>query len=160
MPASVASTQAQGEPLWLDASLTLGWFPIAHRLPTEQQTNTPVPVYFEPPAGLEVKTATVRYKAFGSVNYKKADMKRMGAGFGYEIPCFEVTVTGDLKYFFELVGGDGGPLESIGSKIAPFRVHIKNDIEGAPPFLPGQKPPRRCLSGCGGFPPEAPGDRG
>ena len=153
-----ATAPASAEPLWVDASVTVGWFPVTHRFPAEQRVNTPVPIYFEPPEGTRVRAATLQYKAFGATNYKKASMRRMGAGFAYEVPCTEVATTGHLKYFIELVGSDGEPLDSIGSKIAPLRVRIKVDLEGGPPSLPGQEPPRQCPSSCDGFPPGAPDD--
>lgn len=115
-----------------------------HTPPTEQLVNTPVPVYFEPAADQAVKKASLRYKPFGAPKYKSIDMKPMGKGFGALIPCEEVTTTGDVKYYFVLTDESGDAAGTVGSADDPFKVPIKNEIEGAAPKLPGEKPPAQC----------------
>lgn len=123
---------------------TIGWFPIKHQLPAEQRVNTPVPLYFEPPSGADVAQVILRFKPFGATHYRKVPMVRLGEGFAYEIPCHEVTTTGHLRYYIELLDAEGHLLESLGSRKSPLHVGIKTDIEGDPPRHPGKKPPRQC----------------
>lgn len=143
-PERLEAGEEKVPPILLSASFTIGWFPILHRFPSEQAVNTPVPLYFEPPAGIVLQRATVRYKPFGATKYKTLVMRKLKGGFGVEVPCTEVTTTGDLKYFIELIDEQGQPLDPIGSETAPLRVHIKVDIEGGPPSFPGYKAPGRC----------------
>jgi hypothetical protein len=150
-----AAPTAPPQPALLDVELTIGSFPIKHMLPAEQVVNTPVPIYFEPPDGIQIMQAKLVYKPFGAANWKAQEMVRLGTGFGIELPCVDTSTTGDIKYYITLVGGDGQPLESLGSKERPLRVSIKNEIEGDEPRLPGKKPPRHCSS-CSELPPGNP----
>ena len=143
-PERLEAGEGKEPPVLLNASFTIEGAPLVHRLPSEQQVNTPVPLYFEPPAGVVLQRATVRYKPFGASKYKTAVMRKLKGGFGVEVPCTEVTTTGDLKYYIEIIDEQGRPLDSIGSETAPLRVHIKNNIEGGPPSFPGYKPPGQC----------------
>lgn len=74
-------------PILLDANLTIGSSPIVHRLPSEQEVNTPVPLYFEPPRGVVLQAATVYIKPFGATHYKPLRMRELGEGFACEVPC-------------------------------------------------------------------------
>jgi hypothetical protein len=118
---------------------------LKHTPPTEQQVNTPVPIYIEVPEDLGIKKVTLRYKPFGATAYKPVDMQKVGSGWGIEIPCTEVGTTGDLKYYIT-ADDDAGTVDSAGSRNEPYKVAIKNEIEGDPPALPGKKPPKQCSS--------------
>lgn len=137
---------------------------LAHTPVPEQAVNTPVPVYVEVPAEFEAAKATLRYKPFGSPKWKSLDMEPMAQGFGVEIPCEDVTTTGDIRYYVIVRDGAGDPVVTAGSLRAPHRVPIKHTIEQEP-SLPGHEPPARCtakedcppgLPGC----PEDDGERG
>ncbi|WP_437617721.1 tetratricopeptide repeat protein [Sorangium sp. So ce1151] len=137
---------------------------VPHTPVAEQAVNTPVPVYIEIPEEIDASKATLRYKPFGSRKWKSLEMTRMGDGFGAEIPCEDVTTTGDIRYFVIVRDEAGDPVGTAGSMQAPHRVPIKNEIEQEP-SLPGQEPPKRCaakedcppgLPGC----PDADGKRG
>ncbi|WP_437738723.1 tetratricopeptide repeat protein [Sorangium sp. So ce1335] len=137
---------------------------VPHTPVAEQAVNTPVPVFVEVPEEIDAAKATLRYRPFGSPKWKSLEMPRLGDGFGAEIPCEDVTTTGDVRYFVILRDEAGDPVGTAGSMQAPHRVPIKNEIE-TEPSLPGQDPPQRCaakedcppgLPGC----PEAGGERG
>ncbi|WP_437719964.1 tetratricopeptide repeat protein [Sorangium sp. So ce861] len=137
---------------------------VPHTPVAEQAVNTPVPVYIEIPEEIDASKATLRYKPFGSPKWKSLEMTPMESGFGAEIPCEDVTTTGDIRYFVIVRDEAGDPVGTAGSMQAPHRVPIKNEIDTAP-SLPGQEPPQRCaakedcppgLPGC----PEAGGERG
>ncbi|KYF50648.1 hypothetical protein BE08_07345 [Sorangium cellulosum] len=137
---------------------------VPHTPVAEQAVNTPVPVYVEIPEEIDAAKATLRYRPFGSPKWKSLEMPRHGDGFGAEIPCEDVTTTGDIRYFVILRDEAGDPVGTAGSMQAPHRVPIKNEIESAP-SLPDEEPPQRCaakedcppgLPGC----PEAGGTRG
>ena len=115
-----------------------------HKAPPEQAVNTPVPVYMEPSDEQPSSKVTLRYKPFGSKTYKSLELKKMGKGFGGEIPCEDVTTTGDIKYFFALTDESGEAAGTLGTTKDPYKVTIKSEIEGEPPTLPGSKPPDQC----------------
>lgn len=133
-----------------------------HTPPAESMVNTPLPIYFEPPEDQGVSKVSLRYKPFGAQKYKSIEMKKMGKGFGVEIACDDVTTTGDMKYYFVLTDENGDAAGTTGSQNEPYKVPLKNEIEGDAPRLPGKKPPDACrdktcppgLPGC------TPGDGG
>lgn len=116
----------------------------AYTPPAESQVNTPLPIYVEPSDEVPLAKVVLRYKPFGATQYKSIELKKMGKGWGGEIPCEDVTTTGDIKHFFAFTGTDGEPAGGLGSTKEPFRTTIKNEIEGEPPRLPGKKPPTQC----------------
>lgn len=115
-----------------------------HKAPPEQAVNTPVPVYMEPSEEQPSSKVTLRYKPFGSKTYKSLELKKMGKGFGGEIPCEDVTTTGEIKYFFALTDESGEAAGTLGTTKEPYKVTIKSEIEGEPPTLPGAKAPDQC----------------
>jgi hypothetical protein len=115
-----------------------------HKAPPEQAVNTPVPIYMEPSDEQPTSKVTLRYKPFGSKTYKSVELKKMGKGFGGEIPCEDVTTTGDIKYFFALTDESGEAAGTLGTTKDPYKVTIKSEIEGEAPTLPGQKAPDQC----------------
>lgn len=115
-----------------------------HTPPSESPVNTPLPIYVEPSEEVSLSKVVLRYKPFGEKEYKSVELKKLGKGYGGEVPCADVTTTGDMKYFFALTGSDGESAGTIGSSKEPFRTAIKNEIEGDPPKLPGKKAPTKC----------------
>ena len=115
-----------------------------HKVAAEQAVNTPVPVYMEPSEEQPSSKVTLRYKPFGSKTYKSLELKKMGKGFGGEIPCEDVTTTGDIKYFFALTDESGEAAGTLGTTKDPYKVTIKSEIDGEPPANPGQKAPDQC----------------
>jgi hypothetical protein len=112
--------------------------------PAESPVNVPLPLYIEPSEEVPLSKVIVRYKPFGATQYQSVELKKLGKGYGGEIPCADVTTTGDMKYFFAFTGTDGEPAGGMGSNKEPFRTTLKNDIEGDAPHLPGKKAPNKC----------------
>jgi hypothetical protein len=132
---------------------------IVHTPPAESAVMTPLPLYAELPESMPVTKVVIRYKAFGAPDWKSVDMKKTKTGYGIELPCAEIgTTPGDLKYFIQAVGPSGEVIATNGTKNAPLRVAIKQQITGDAPHLPGKPAPKPC-SGLGGAecPPEFPG---
>jgi hypothetical protein len=117
---------------------------LTHTPAAEQQVNTPVPVYIEIPEDVGATKATLRYKPFGASKWKSLEMHKISRGFGVEIPCEDVTTTGDIKYYVIAKDDAGEQVATAGSLKEPYKVPIKNDIEGEAPSLPGKKPPEQC----------------
>lgn len=115
-----------------------------HTPPSEAPVNTPLPIYVEPTEEVPLSKVTLRYRPFGEKEYKSVELKKLGKGYGGEIPCADVTTTGDMKYFFAFTGTDGEAAGGLGSAKEPFRTTLKNEIEGDPPKLPGRPAPKKC----------------
>ncbi|UQA55876.1 hypothetical protein [Polyangium aurulentum] len=142
---------------------------VDHTPAAEQAVNTPVPVYIEIPEEIGASKVTLKYKPFGATKWKTLEMNRVGGGFGVEIPCEDVTTTGDIKYYIIIRDEAGDPAAQAGTMKDPYRVPIKREIEGDEPSLPGKKPPRQCaekadcppgLPGCENTKGEKRGDKG
>jgi hypothetical protein len=133
---------------------------LTHEPPDEQAVLTPVPIYAELPDDVKASKLTVRYKPFGSSAWKSASMSRHKDGWAGEIPCLDVgSATGNLEYFIQALN-DGGDLVAFsGTRNAPHRVPIKNELDGDPPHLPGKPPPAQCQD-TADCPPEFPGCKG
>jgi hypothetical protein len=116
---------------------------LAHTPPAEQEVNTPVPIYIEIPEDIGATKVTLRYKPFGTKKWKSLEMKAIGEGYGVEIPCKDVTTTGDIKYYIVAKDDADDPVGTAGSLKSPHKVPIKNDIDETP-SLPGKKPPQKC----------------
>lgn len=117
---------------------------MSHTPPAEQAVNHPVPIYIEVPEEIGATKVTLRYKPFGATKWKSLEMQKVGDGFGVEIPCDDVTTTGDIKYYVIAKDSEGNPAGTAGSLKEPYKVPIKNDIEGDAPSLPGKKAPDKC----------------
>lgn len=116
-----------------------------HTPAAEQEVMTPVPVYVEAPMDLDVAKIEVRYKPFGAGEWKTLPLRKMGEGFGGEIPCQDIgTTTGDLSYFIQAIGPDGDIVGTTGSRNNPVQVPIRNTIDSDPPRLPNRPAPAKC----------------
>jgi hypothetical protein len=124
-----------------------------HTPPTEQRTDTPLPIYVE--GGGDVASAAVRYKPAGASSWKRMNLKKMGDGWGGLIPCADVQV-GTLQYYVQGFNAAKDPVANNGDPSQPYSVAIQDEISGDAPHLPGKDPPKKChaSSDC---PPDFPG---
>jgi hypothetical protein len=114
-------------------------------VPPAQAVLTPVPIYVELPSGVDATKVNVRFKAFGVEQWKTATLKKLGAGWGGEIPCADVGDSlGDLKYFVQATDDNGDLVATSGRLVSPHVVHIVAQLEGEAPHLPDKPPPARC----------------
>ncbi len=122
-----------------------------------QKANTPLPIYVELPSSeIEVSRVVVKYRTGSMSDWGRLDLKKMGNGWGGQIPCGDVTV-GTMRYWVQGFGAGGDPVVNSGDPKHPFLVGIKNEITTDAPHLPGKAPPRSCeesdcppgLPGCG-----------
>jgi hypothetical protein len=117
----------------------------SHTPPPESPVNTPLPIYVEPSD--DVAKVILKYKSFGADKFKNVELKKVGSkgGYGGEIPCEDLTTTGDVKYYFSFAGSDGDTAGGLGTKDQPFKTTIKNELDGDAPKLPGKKAPVKCV---------------
>src|SRR5580658_106996 len=118
---------------------------IKHTPPAAQAVLTPVPLYAELTGGATAARVIARYKAFGMEKWKTAVLQKLGAGWGGEIPCADVSdSTGAHKYFIQATDENGELVAVSGRLVAPHVVQIVTAIAGEPPHLPRAKPPSQC----------------
>jgi hypothetical protein len=128
-----------------------------HTPAAEQMALTPVPIYVELPAGITAVKVVARYKPYGTTEWKTLELRRLGPGYGAEVPCRDVgSTTGDFIYFVQATDAAGDVVSMSGSRAAPNKVPIKNALTGEPPHLPGLVPPAKCTDSAD-CPPGLPG---
>jgi hypothetical protein len=121
-----------------------------------QLVRTPVPIYAEYGGTEAIVKVVARYKAFGMTEWKSAELKKLGKGWGGQIPCLDV-IQGDLQYYLQGFNEQNDPVATAGDRNHPYKVPVKRDkIEGDPPHLPDQPPPAQCAD-TGDCPPDFPG---
>jgi hypothetical protein len=124
--------------------------------PAEQVVLTPVPIYVELPDGVNAVKVLLISKAFGATEWKKLELKKIGNGYGAEIKCEDVgSATGDLSFYIQASDASGDVVSNAGTRNAPNKVAIKNQIDGEPPHLPGKPAPAKCVD-AGDCPPGFP----
>ncbi|HSQ61862.1 MAG TPA: hypothetical protein VLM85_01555, partial [Polyangiaceae bacterium] len=116
---------------------------LSHTPSDEQTFRTPLPIYVEYTGTESIKKVTLRYKGLGMGEFKPLELKKMGSGYGAEVPCTDVT-EGDFKYYIQAYNADGDNVASAGSKNNPYVVKIKKEISSEPPHLPNKPPSKQC----------------
>ena len=118
----------------------------AHTPLAEAPINTPLPIFAEVPDDIGATKVVVRYKPYGGNKWQTLQLKKIENGFGGEIPCSDITTTGDVRYYIIATDDQGLSLAQAGSLKEPFRVPVKNKISGDAPSLPGKNPPKACAA--------------
>ena len=113
-----------------------------HTPPSEQKAGSPLPLYAEYPGGT-VARVVVKYKSPSAGDWSRMDLKKMGGGWGGQLPCADVT-KGTLRYWIQGFDEGGDPVASSGDPKHPFTVAIKDEISGEAPHLPGKAAPKAC----------------
>ncbi len=117
----------------------------AHVPPASQQVFTPLPLYVGVLPDVGVAKVIVRFKGVGARDWKTAPLRKMGDGYGGEIPCGDVgSQEGELQYFLQGLDANGDLVVANGGSAAPHSVAIVKKLEGEPPHLPGELPPEAC----------------
>ena len=65
-----------------------------------QAVRTPVPIYAEYTGSEQLEKVVAKYKGFGMTEWKQIELKKMGKGYGSEVPCMDVQ-QGDLQYYLQ-----------------------------------------------------------
>lgn len=114
-----------------------------HSPALEQAIRTPVPIYAEYTGSETLVRVVAKYKAFGMTEFKQLELKKIGNGWGAQVPCTDV-LQGDLQYYLQGFNAQSDPVATGGDRNHPYVVKIKNKIDGDPPHLPDQPPPTQC----------------
>ncbi|MGH7331105.1 MAG: hypothetical protein ACREJX_22375, partial [Polyangiaceae bacterium] len=114
-----------------------------HSPATEQAIRTPLPIYAEYTGSETLVRVIAKYKAFGMTEFKQLELKKIGNGWGGQVPCTDVQ-QGDLQYYLQGFNAQSDPVATGGDRNHPYIVKIKNKIEGDAPHLPDQPAPTQC----------------
>ncbi len=120
----------------------------SHVPPTAGQVRTPLPLFVKVLPDLGVAKVVVHYRATGSQTWKSAPMRKMGDGYGGEIPCADVgNREGELSYYIQALDASGDLIVGSGRSATPHTVAVVKKLEGEAPHLPGELPPEVCKPG-------------
>jgi hypothetical protein len=109
---------------------------------------TPLVIFAEMAEGINPSKVQVRYKSFGSPDWKRLEMKKYRRGYGAEIPCTDIGSTpGEMRYYIQALGPSGEVIATNGTRSAPHRVVLKDDPADEPRHLPGKPIPEKCKGG-------------
>jgi hypothetical protein len=112
---------------------------------TRQEVLTPLPLRVRMPAASGTEHVVVLVRTWGSRGWHPMELSRTGQTWSGEVSCREVsTVTGDTKYFFVALDGDGNPVGGSGSPEWPHVATIVGSLPDGAQALPGGVIPMRC----------------
>ncbi|HEY0466784.1 MAG TPA: hypothetical protein VGC79_21405, partial [Polyangiaceae bacterium] len=110
----------------------------------ELQTLRPIPL--ECTSDEEVASMEIRYKTFGSEEWRSVKMKKAGDAFRGEVPCEASASAGTLKVYVRAKDAAGENVDSFGSKAKPIDFTASENATTPPPSYPGEPAPARCLA--------------
>jgi len=121
----------------------------------EQTVRTPLPIYAEYGGSEQVVRVVAKYKGFGMPDWKTFELKKLGNGYGGQLPCADVQL-GEVLYYLQGFNAQSDPVATSGDRNNPFRVAAKQKIDGEPPHLPNQPAPKQCAEASTDCPPDFP----
>ena len=105
---------------------------------TRQEVLTPLPLRVRLPAAEGAEHVVVLFRTWGSRGWRNIELARVGQTWSGEGSCREVsTVTGDTKYFFLVLNGEGELVGGSGSPDWPHVATIVGSLPDGPQSLPG-----------------------
>jgi hypothetical protein len=113
---------------------------IAHQVPAEQVSQTPLPLYAEINPLAQAKKILLHYKGLGMTQFKQVPMYRYQSGFAYQISCGDVWEP-KVSYYIEATSADGRVVGAVGSSVRPIEVPVVAVRRQGEPSLPGAQAP-------------------
>ncbi|HYQ31360.1 MAG TPA: hypothetical protein VER04_29205 [Polyangiaceae bacterium] len=110
----------------------------------ELQTLRPIPL--ECSSDEDVASMEIRYKPFGSEEWKTVKMTKAGSAFRGEVPCDATSLAGTLRLYVRAKDAAGESVDSFGTKAKPVEFTTNETSQAAPPSYPGEAPPARCVA--------------
>jgi hypothetical protein len=110
----------------------------------ELQTLRPIPL--ECTSDEDVASMEIRYKSFGSDEWRAVKMKKVGDAFRGEVPCDVIGSAGTLKLYVRAKDAAGESVDSFGSKAKPIEFMASENTTATPPSYPGEPAPARCMA--------------
>jgi len=120
------------------------------------ETRRPIPVQCQ--SDEEVTGMELKYKIFGSEQWKTLPMQKKGDSFRVQIPCTANENAGTLRVYVRAKDAQGEQVDSWGSKQEPIEFNIAEGVTDPPPTFDDGEPPARCdAKGSADCPPDFPG---
>ncbi len=117
---------------------------LVHTPVERQQIGTPVPVYVELSSDIEASMVRLYFKGPGMDSWDSVKMKKVGDGYGAEIPCSALPAHGSVLYYLRALDDDA-VVAKAGSAEDPFEVELVDSLDpDDAPHLPGRDAPARC----------------
>lgn len=129
---------------------------IRHHPVTQQLRLVPVPIFVETNPSVRVGQVLLFYRTLGERIYQQVLMTMHGRGYAATIGC-DVLQTFDptgIEYYVAVFDQKNQLLGTTGTEAQPHRVAIVQSLSAAPPALPDEPPPVKCVEEC---PPWNPG---
>jgi hypothetical protein len=124
---------------------------------TKQEILTPLPLRVRLPAAYGAERVLVFVHLWGARHWDTIELAREGQSWQGEVSCRAVsTVTGDARYFFLALDGEGQAVVGSGSPSFPHVATIVGELPEGPQALAGQPVPDRCFDPAD-CPPDFPG---
>ena len=108
-----------------------------HTPPTEEAVRTPLPLYVEYGGTEAVTKVVVKYKAFGMSDFKTLELKKVGVGFGANIPCIDI-LEGSIQYYVQGFTANNDPVATSGDGIIPSRSRSRRRSRARRPISRGR----------------------
>lgn len=124
----------------------------------EQLPQRAIPIYAELEQATDVSRVILAYRGPGMRRFLRVEMSEHGSGYAARIACHRVEEPA-VDYFVEVLDSRGEALAHSGSEEEPRRVHVRRELEGAAPHLPGEPPEPPCSDDEREEAPEAPTER-
>jgi hypothetical protein len=118
-----------------------------HTPVAEQTIRTAVPIYVEYSGPNQLVKVTAQYKSLGMNDWRTIELKKMGQGWGGNVPCGDVQ-EGTFQYFLRGYNAQDDAVATAGGPNNTYKVPIIEQLEGSPPRLPGQAAPKQCPPEC------------
>ena len=110
----------------------------------ELQTLRPIPL--ECSSDEEAASMEIRYKPFGSEEWKTLKMAKVGDALRGEVPCDATGSAGTLRLYVRAKDPNGETVDSFGSKAKPIEFAASEASKATPPSYPGEAAPARCTA--------------
>jgi hypothetical protein len=142
--ALLASASCMHEPLAGDTAEPEPASPVVEYV-TRQEILTPLPLRVRLPARTGADRVLVFFRTWGSRDWDVLELGRAGQTWSGAISCREVsTVTGDTRYFFVALDGEGNEVAGSGWPEWPHVATIVGSLPEGPQSLPGLAALMRC----------------
>jgi hypothetical protein len=119
--------------------------PLLHQTPVEALRHTPLALFVEAPASVDVVRVAVRFRRRGEGELEERALSRIrrANGYGIELPC-EIIDGEAVEYFIEAMGPKGLTVARAGSASEPLVVPVVDVLSVPVPALPRRKAPVTC----------------
>jgi hypothetical protein len=124
-----------------EAGTQMGCWPLVQ----EVETYRPIPIACSTRVQ-GVSSVVLRYRAYGSDNWTRVDLKQNGDEWRGMIPCAELARPGTWGMYIEAKDERDNPLERLGSRDRPLVFKVVEKSSEPPPSLPGEAAPDRCVA--------------